>query len=304
MVTSPLIRTFSYHYREKLGTPVGKIPLHLGGICPNREKGGCIFCLAPSFTPGYLTSGDELTDQISAGKKHFLKGRFTRYFAYFQQETPTAVSAEFLLCHFEILLQDDECIGLIISTRPDSIDDQLLDGCAHLISTQGKDCLFELGLQSVHDTSLEMLNRNHSYADFRDAFERIRKYHQFEIGVHLILGIPGESVEQMTQSVNEVCDMGVDALKLHHLQVMKDTPLHRMYEAGEIELMRLHEYFDLLVRLIPLIPQRVVIHRLWASAHPNLLIAPKWDTLATELSQKLRSILTTKNLYQGKHLSS
>ena len=299
-----LIRTFSYHYRKKLGTPVGKIPLHLGEICPNRKKGGCIFCSAPSFTPGYLIRGDSLTDQISAGKKHLLKGRFTRYFAYFQQENPTAVSTELLLSQFKKLLHDDECTGLIISTRPDSIEDQLLEGCAHLVSTLGKDCLFELGLQSMHDDTLDILNRNHSFEDFCYTFDRIRKFRRFEIGVHLILGLPGESVEQMIQTVNTVCDMGVDALKLHHLQVMQDTTLHRMYDAGEIHLMTLQEYYDLLVKLIPLIPQRVVIHRLWASAHPNLLIAPQWDTLATELSQRLRSILATKNLYQGKHHSA
>ncbi len=301
MAQPPLIRSFSYHYRHKFGNPVGKIPLHLGEICPNRAKGGCLFCFAPSFSPGYLASDENISTQVRAGKNHLLKGRFTSYFAYFQQETPTATSTDILLPIFKDVLEDDDCLGIIISTRPDSIDGQLLVELADLISIFKKDCIFELGLQSIHDASLELMNRNHNYADFLDAFKRIRKFEQFEIGVHLLLGIPGESEEQIVQTVKEVCTLAVDALKLHHLQVMKNTPLQHHYSAGEIQLLSQQEYLDLLLKLIPIIPQNVVIHRLWATAHPDMLIAPKWNILATELSAKLRKILAEKDLYQGKH---
>lgn len=296
-----LIRTFSHHCREKYGSAVGKIPLHLGYSCPNRENGGCIYCLAPSFTPGYLNHSDGIDTQIAEGKKHLLKGRFTRYFAYFQQETTTAAPQEQLLSQLANVLGDDACIGCILSTRPDYLDNQLLVELAELVSTFGKECLIELGLQTIHEDSLKLLNRNHSYTDFSDAVHRIRKFTAFEIGAHLILGIPNETESQIIQTVLQVSKLGIDALKLHHLQVIKNTHLEQLYKKGKIEVFHQREYLSLLIKLLPLIPQKVVIHRLWATSHPNLLVAPKWHVLATELSRILRTLLAEKNLYQGKH---
>ena len=168
-MSAPVIRTFSYHYREKYGHGVGKIPVDMGQPCPNRARGGCIFCRPASFTPSYLKNKDDLLRQVAAGKKHLLKGRFKKYFAYFQQETCTSLPVEQLVPAFRLLLTDVDCVGLILSTRPDCVKDQLIKSLAELISKTGKECLFELGLQSVHERSLKMLNRNHSFGDFQDA---------------------------------------------------------------------------------------------------------------------------------------
>lgn len=300
----PAIRTFSYHYREKYGHVVGKIPVDMGQSCPNRVHGGCIFCRPVSFTPSYLKNTDDLLSQVITGKKHILKGRFKKYFAYFQQETCTALPVDQLLSAFRLLLTDVDCVGLILSTRPDYVFDSLIKPLAELINETGKECLFEFGLQSVHESSLKWLNRNHSFADFQNAVQQIKEKGCFELGVHLIFGIPGESEEDMLRSVRTVCKLGVDALKMHHLQVIRETPLQKLYEQGEVDLFSLEEYLQFLLKALPLIPAEVTIHRLWATAHPDLLIAPKWNILASSLSQTLRNKMAQQGIWQGQSLGS
>ncbi len=298
----PLIRTFSYHYRKKFGHGVGKIPVDMGQPCPNRLRGGCIFCRPASFTPAYLRPTDDrntLLRQVAAGKKYLLKGRFSKYFAYFQQETCTSLAAGTLLPLFQLLLSDADCVGLILSTRPDYIGEQLLDPLAELVKKTGKECLFELGLQSVHECSLKLLNRNHGFAEFKDAVRRIQCAGRFEVGAHLIFGIPGESEEDMLCSVKTVCALGVNALKLHHLQVIRDTPLQKLYESGQIAVFTLETYLQFLLKVLPVIPAQVTIHRLWATAHPNLLIAPQWNVLAGSLSETLRQKMAETGIRQG-----
>jgi radical SAM protein (TIGR01212 family) len=298
---SPVIRTFSYHYREKYGHGVGKIPVDMGQLCPNRKNGGCIFCRPASFTPSYLKNSDDLIKQVAAGKKHLLKGRFKKYFAYFQQETCTALPVEHLLSAFHELLTDIDCIGLILSTRPDYINEQLIRPLATLVNETGKECLFELGLQSIHERSLEVLNRNHSFADFQDAVRQLKGAGCFQLGAHLIFGIPGESEEDMIHSVRTVCELGVNALKLHHLQVICDTPLQKLYDRGGIELFSLDGYVNFLLKALPTIPAEVTIHRLWATSHPDLLVAPKWNILASRLSNILRDKMAERGIWQGQN---
>jgi radical SAM protein (TIGR01212 family) len=295
----PCIRTFSYHYREKFGTPVGKIPIDLGVECPNRLQGGCIYCRAAAFTPGYLQKKGSVASQLEKGKQYHLSGRFTQYFVYFQQETPTAVEDQVLLGIIEEVLREANCVGLIISTRPDFLNETFLDLLSKRIKRSGKDCLFELGLQSTKPSSLEYLRRNHSYADFVQAVQLVQSYGLFEVGAHLLLGIPGETEADMISSVQTVCKLGVNALKIHHLQVLKDTPLEKMYETGDFQLFSKNEYLNLLVKILRLIPPNVVIHRLWATAHPDMLVAPKWNVLAAELSTHLREMMNKQGLRQG-----
>lgn len=296
---APRIRTFSYHYRHKFGYPVGKIPLDIGVVCPNRARGGCIYCRPASFTPGYLNKNEDILLQIKRGKTKLLKNRFSKYFAYFQQETSTALPTDRLMPLFRAVLQDTNCIGLIVSTRPDYIEQQLLLELGELISALKKECLFELGLQSVKNSSLKLLNRNHSFEDFLETLERIKEMECFEVGAHLIFGLPGESHEDMVHSIQTVYELGIDALKLHHLQVIRGTPLEHMYNMGEVVLFSMEEYFEFLLKALPLIPAEITIHRLWSTAHPELLIAPKWNVLATDLSRALQQKMEQLDIWQG-----
>ncbi|WP_163337369.1 TIGR01212 family radical SAM protein [Desulfopila sp. IMCC35008] len=295
----PTIHTFSSHYREQHGEPVGKIPLDIGVTCPNREEGGCIFCLPASFTPGYLASNDDISLQIEKGKKRILRNRFRLYFAYFQQETCTAASPAILLDRIGTVLKDKDCVGLILSTRPDSIANELLKEISGIVRESGKDCLWELGLQSAHDTSLQFLNRNHTVDDFTRCIKRIREYKVFSTGAHLLFGIPGENRQNMLDTLQFVTDLGVQHLKLHHLQVIHDTRLHTLFKRGTITLFSKEKYLEFLLEALPLIPPDVVIHRLWTSSHPDLLVAPKWNILATHLSRELQELMKNRNIWQG-----
>jgi radical SAM protein (TIGR01212 family) len=292
----PALRTFGYHYRQKYGQGVGKIPIDLGQPCPNRDHGGCIFCRPAGFTPSYLRSTDDLAVQVDLGKTHLLKGRFKKYFAYLQQETCTAAPAATLLAALHLLVADADCVGLILSTRPDYVPKELLLPLAELVRKCGKECLLELGVQSVHERSLKLLNRNHSFADFRDAAGRINEAGCFGLGAHLLFGIPGES---RLFSLKSVCSLGVTSLKLHHLQVIRDTALHTLYAAGRVPLFSRQEYLRFLLDALPIIPAGVILHRLWATAHPDLLVAPRWNCLAGTLSVELREQMAGQGIWQG-----
>ncbi|SDP59036.1 hypothetical protein SAMN05660330_03300 [Desulforhopalus singaporensis] len=301
MEKSGPVRTFSYHYRKKYGHGVGKVPLDVGVVCPNRARGGCIFCRPSSFTPSYLDSKDDLKSQLASGKKSLLKGRFKKYLAYFQQETCTVLPREKLLDHFAIPLVDPDCIGLIVSTRPDCVDKTLLVVLAELVLQHDKECLIELGIQSVHENSLALLNRNHGFADFVSTANLVKSFDCFELGAHLILGIPGETVGDMIRSLETVCSFQVDALKLHHLQVIKGTPLEKRYLRREVAVFSLEDYLVLLTQLLPRIPARVTLHRLWATSHPDLLVAPRWNVLASDLSRRLVAMMKDEGVWQGKY---
>ena len=297
--STPRIRTFSVDCRERFGQAIGKIPLDLGIPCPNRSKGGCIFCRPASFTPFSLRATDPLGEQIRRGKQFLLRGRFTRYFGYIQQETATAMATSRLVPLLAEILEDPDCLGLILSTRPDAVAEDLPAALADLINCNGKQCLIELGLQSSHAASLHLLNRNHDFADFLAAVRSIQTVSTLQIGVHLILGIPGESEEDMRATVQTVCALGIQALKLHHLQVIRDTPLYRLYCRGEVKVFTLDEYMELLLLLLPHIPVEITLHRLWSTSHPDILVAPRWQSISGALSRHLHRLMAERDIRQG-----
>lgn len=245
--------------------------------------------------------GDPLSRQLTRGKRAILHNGFTRYFAYFQQETCTALAAAELLALIEAVLADPDCLGLILSTRPDYVADDFLAKLSRLIDHLGKECLFEIGMQSAHDQSLALLNRNHTFADVCDALARIRAAGPFTTGVHLLFGIPGESEADMLGSVRAATDLEVDAVKLHHLQVIEGTALHQMYGAGTLAPFTLDGYMNLLVKVLALLSPDIVVHRLWATSHPDVLIAPRWNILAGQLRTELDNRLREADIIQGQH---
>lgn len=294
-----LVNTFSKHYRNKFGAAVGKIPLDTGQICPNRKHGGCIYCRPSSFTPLYLDKQESIAVQFKRGKAILASRKFRYVFGYFQQETATALPLEKFKTLFYQVFAEPDCAGLIISTRPDYLENDLLDWLQEITRTMNKEFLLEIGLQSSHDASLRYLNRNHTYDDFLDAVQRIQA-RGLQVGVHLILGIPGETQEDMLATVQSVCQLGVDALKFHHLQVIHSTPLHEIHKKNPVSLFSVESYLDVLVAILSYVPRHVVIHRLWSTAHPEVLVAPFWDMYAHELSSKLTALMRERGMYQGK----
>lgn len=298
---SPLIRTFSYHYREKYGDPVGKVPIDNGYICPNQQK--CIFCLPESYSPNYLHTTEDISQQVEQGKEKLLKERFRLYFAYYQQGSCTVAPTAELIRQAEVLLDDANCVGIIYSTRPDHISHDLLAPLSALFDQKGKECHFELGLQTSHEKSLLFLNRNHTVDDFHSSFFKIKAYENLSCGAHLIFGIPGESREDMLKTIQYTSSLQIDSLKIHHLQILKHTRLYEMHMKENFTLFEKQNYIDFLIEAISLIPPNTVIHRLWTQSHPDLLIAPKWNILPGILSKQLHDQMLIKGIQQGCGLS-
>ena len=300
------LNLFSQHYKSKYGFPVGKIALSTGIECPNRKKGGCVYCSPASFTPFYLNAGDSIQEQLAQGKKYLHTRKYTQYLGYFQQETTTAAPEDELIANCALVLSDPDCIGLIISTRPDYIEVSFIKALSELgalSALEDKEIIFELGLQTAHDHSLRFLNRNHTFADFVCAADAIKQFRKFQLAVHLILGLPGETVTDMRETVKKVCLARVDAIKFHHLQVICNTKLCQIYKDAPFTVYSAREYLEILAELITYVPQSVVLHRLWSSSARDILVAPKWGGLrAHQLNGLLLSILEHGGLEQGQNV--
>lgn len=294
------INLFSRYCLTQYGQPVGKIALSFGRVCPNRQKGGCTYCAPASFTPYYLDEPGSIADQLAKGRCFLLSRKFHRYFAYFQQETSTYGPPEELLPAFREAMAGPDCVGLIVSTRPDCLDEGMIHGLASLMHQEPeKEVLVEVGLQSSHDTTLRRINRNHTYQDFVKGARRIKEA-GLRLGVHLIIGLPGEDFDDMQATARRVSSLGVDAIKFHHLQVIRGTPLHREYEAAPFAIYSPHEYLTILARLLAHIPFSVVVHRLWSSSDPLLLVQPNWGGMrAQHLHGMLSQIMAREGLRQG-----
>jgi radical SAM protein (TIGR01212 family) len=300
----PPITTFKQHYARNYGEPVGKIALDAGLVCPNRLQGGCIYCAPDSFRPFYLETGDSIETQLSKGRIFLARRGVAKYFGYFQQETTTAAPRTDLMPQFEHVMAARDCVGLIISTRPDFVGRELLDDLEQLRQRHGKEIVIELGLQSARNATLRFLNRNHSVEDFTAAVDRIQRAGEIEVGVHLILGLPGEKFQDMVQTVRLIAGLGLGHVKFHHLQVIRGTKLHAMYVARPFPVFDSHDYFRLLAELLGYIPPQVIIHRLWSTSPPALLVAPHWHRAIPQLQDDLLHIMEERSLYQGRYLET
>jgi uncharacterized protein len=294
------LNLFSDYTQQRWGAEVRKIMLSTGVPCPNRLQGGCVYCAAASYTSYYLVPTDPVDQQIAKGKAYLERMGARLFLASFQHETSTAGDFARALDKFRVALEDPDCVGLVISTRPDYIHvDQLARLDQELNRHLGKCILIELGLQSSNEDSLVFLQRHHGLQEVREAALSIQHFPRLEMGAHLILGIPGETLTDMRNSVDFACRLGIGHLKFHHLQIVKGTPLERQYLAAPFFLPDSAQYLDWLCALIPLVPARVVLHRLWTMCKPELLCAPRWGLKPGQLYDRLFQLLDQRNLSQG-----
>lgn len=262
------------------GIKMQKISLNAGNTCPNRDgtlgKGGCIYCCNDSFTPAYCMAGDSIDVQISKGKDFFQrKYPEMEYLAYFQSFTNTYAGASQLEADIAAATSDPDIKGIIISTRPDCIADSHLT----VLSAVAKKMpvFVEVGVETSHDSTLKLINRHHTFSDAENAVRRIKQA-GLHCGVHLIMGLPGESEKMMLQTVERIVALPVDSFKFHHLQMIKGTPLHVMHSSGkiEVEFFSPENYLELCEKIIAMVPRSIAIERFLASSPPDMVVAPKW----------------------------
>ena len=307
LAVEAVIYKFKDFLKSRFPYEVRKLPIHTFLGCPHREnrtgKGGCIYCFSPGFSTidqGHSDIRMQISEGIARARTQGFSGKFI---AYFQTGTNTYASIDTLNSQWKTI--DDfheDIIGLSVSTRPDCLSGDVLK----LLSNIAERLMVwvELGLQSIHDRSLELIKRGHDYACFKDAVQSVRHYPDLLICAHIILGVPGESDDDMMETFRELNRLKVDGVKIHHLQVVKHTLLADWYNRGSVKVFDEDAYIDLLVRLLPHLSSDIMIHRLIGDIRDDLLIAPKWNLPKTRMIQLIEDGLKEKGVRQGSLLNS
>jgi radical SAM protein (TIGR01212 family) len=269
---------YNFYLRRKFGGRVQKVSIDAGFTCPNVDGtvaiGGCNFCDNRSFSPARRSARAPITKQIDQGI-HWLRQRYDcdQFLAYFQPATNTYAPVERLRRVYEEALAHPLIKGLVIGTRPDCVPNDVLD----FIEELGRKTYvsLEYGMQTMHDRSLDWMNRGHHHASFIDAMERSRG-RGIEICAHVILGIPGESREDMLATAEELARLEIDAVKIHNLYAVRKTPLGDQYERGEIRLMDFDEYIEILVDVLERLPPTTIVERVSGDAPDDYFLGPAW----------------------------
>lgn len=262
------------------GIKVQKISLNAGLSCPNRDgtlgTGGCTYCNNHTFNPDYCRPTSSITEQLEEGK-HFFARKYPqmKYLAYFQAYTNTYGEQSRLLAMYHEALQVDDVVGMIIGTRPDCMPDSLLLKLSEL--NRIKPIIIEYGAETSHNRTLDLVNRHHTWQQVEDA---VRRTHNFRLscGLHLICGLPGENNDDILMTVKRACQLPIDTLKFHQLQIVKGSTLASQIENNEIDVrtFSVDEYIDLCCKIIGIVPRSIAIERFVSQAPADLLIAPRW----------------------------
>ncbi len=255
---------------------VQKLTVNAGFTCPNRDgskgRGGCSYCNNASFSPAITGHDSSVTGQIEAGKRFFgRKYPSMKYLAYFQSYTSTYGDIERLIDLYQEALSVDGVVGLVIGTRPDMMPQALLDRLAEI--GRERYVMIEYGAESSHDVTLGLVNRCHTWSDTVNAVMRTHRA-GIHVGLHLIMGLPGETRDMMLQTVRHVCALPVDVLKFHQLQILRGTRL--AIKADSLRTFTVGDYIDLCADIVEIVPHSIAIERFTSSAPAELLIAPRW----------------------------
>jgi len=295
--------SFGEYLKGKYGRKIRKIGLNAGFTCPNRDgtsgEAGCIFCNEFGFSE-FPDNSLSVKEQIDKSISQFKKKGVKTFIAYFQNGSNTHAPAEELRRIYDIIHEYPEIVALFISTRPDCVNDEVLD----LIQsyTSGHEVWVEYGLQTVHDKTLEFIGRGHSFAQTEEIIKKTAQ-RGIKVGVHVILGLPGESKEDMMETAEKVSHLPISGVKLHLLHVLKNTPLEKLYNEGKIKLLEEDEYINIACDFIEKLKSDCVLLRLASDARVKVLVAPKWMNKKLEVIRKIEKEFSRRNTRQGSAFS-
>jgi len=283
------------------GGRVQKVTVDAGLTCPNRDGsisvGGCIFCNPQGSGSGAYSKGISITRQIENGKKYLSKRyKANMFLAYFQAFTNTYAPVNILKRLYDEALAVKGVVGLSIGTRPDCVDNSILE----LLEDYTENYLIwvEFGMQSIHDKTLKLINRGHNFECFQKIAEATKK-HGVKVCAHVILGLPGEDRKMMLDTARKLADIHIDGVKIHLLYVIKGTLLANMYQNGEYVCLEQNEYAELVCDFLELLPPDVVIHRITGDPHPDELVAPLWSLDKNGTRKMINSIFEKRESCQG-----
>ncbi|WP_276864436.1 TIGR01212 family radical SAM protein [Mediterranea massiliensis] len=284
---------------------VQKISINAGFTCPNRDGtvgyGGCTYCNNQTFNPEYCRTEKPVSVQLEEGKRFFAhKYPEMKYLAYFQAYTNTYGELEMLKRKYEEALAVDDVVGLVIGTRPDCMPDTLLDYLEAL--ARRTFVLVEYGIESTLDCTLRRINRGHTWQAAVDAVERTAA-RGLPVGGHVILGLPGESREDILGQAADISRLPLDTLKLHQLQLIRGTRMAREYEERPEDFHLFHdvdEYISLVVDYIQRLRPDLVLERFVSQSPKELLLAPDWGLKNYEFNHRLQKRMKELDAWQGK----
>ena len=294
------INTLNAYLKNRFGRKIYKLTLDGGMTCPNRDGkvgfGGCIFCGgngSGSFCPSVDFS---ITAQIEEGKK-LLKNKIKEggYIAYFQSHTNTYAAVPYLRKIFYEAVNHPDIVGISIGTRPDCLENEVLKLLEELAKI--KPLWVELGLQTINENTAKLINRCYPLKVYDEAVKNLKSIGA-EVVTHVILGLPGESEEQMLETVAYSSKVS-DGIKLQLLHVLKDTKLYEMYQKEPFKIFSMEEYTELLCRCIEIIPKNVVIHRMTGDGDKRLLVEPMWSGNKKVVLNYINKVFLEKDIVQG-----
>ena len=291
--------------RKEFGAIVYKVNVDAGFTCPNRDGTlgvtGCIYCNNSSFRPSECKSDKPITKQIADGIA-YLSRRYKaeKFLVYFQPYTNTYASVPELEKAYREALAAPSVVGLAIGTRPDCIDGDKIE----LLQSLAKHSfiLVEYGLQSIYDKSLDYILRGHNYQAFLDALD-LTRHKGIHIGAHIIAGLPTETKEETLAMADELSGLPIGFLKIHQLQIVRDTPLATAYLGNPFHTFGYGEYLDFLVDFIERLSPAVVLQRFFATAPDSILVAPDWGKNRQEIIRDIEKRFTERNAFQGSKCS-
>lgn len=267
------------YLRDTFGDKVYKLSLNAGFTCPNRDgklgTKGCIFCSAGGSGDFAESSSLSITQQIERGKERVArKIKSGKYIAYFQAYTNTYAPVEILKSKYMEAVNHKDIVALSVATRPDCLGDDVLKLLDEI--NKIKPVFVELGLQTIHERTARYIRRGYTLDVYDKAVSDLKKIGVNTV-VHLILGLPGETKQDMLDSVKYVCESGINGIKLQLLHVLKNTDLEKDYAQGKFKTLEMDEYLDILKSCVDIIPDNIVIHRLTGDGAKKDLISPLWS---------------------------
>ena len=300
-VNTPYYHDYGTWIRHRFPFRVQKISIDAGFTCPNRDgqisTGGCIYCDNRTFNPAYCQRQESISRQLEAGKQFFSrKYPEMKYLAYFQAYTNTYASIDHLRSLYEEALSVTDVVGIVIGTRPDCVSDELLD----YLETLNQRCflIVEYGVESANDETLRRINRGHN---FEQSCLAIEKTHQRGIltGAHIILGLPGEDVQESLRQAPIISSLPIDILKIHQMQIIRGTRLAEEYEKSPFHIYSIEEYINLIANYIQRLRKDLILERFVSQSPEDLLIAPHWGLKNHEFTDLLNNHLRQHAIHQG-----
>ena len=293
--------TLDYFYKTKFGKKVAKVSLNAGFTCPNKDgtkgTGGCIYCskLGSGDYAGNLK--DDIITQFRTIKK-IMENKWpdSLYIGYFQANSNTYAPVERLKEVYEPILKEEDVVGLNIATRCDCLNDDVLN---YLEELNNRTYLtVELGLQTIHEETSNLINRCHTLEEFEIGLKKLRDKN-IDVVVHIINGLPNETEEMMLDTVRYLNKQDIQGIKIHMLHIIKDTKLAAYYKENPFHILTKDEYIDIVIKQLELLKDTIIIHRLTGDPDPDELIEPTWTIKKIDVLNGIDKEMAKRNTYQG-----